>query len=61
VRWDIGHSLAVFMEMLFIHEFVDYPEDTGLGDIECKLSLIAEANKEFKDSKNALEWCLRQK
>ena len=44
-----------------IYEFVDDPEETGLGDIECRLSLIAEADEEFKDSGHALEWCLRQK
>lgn len=44
-----------------IYEFVDDPEETGLGDIECRLSKIAEADRHFEDSGHAIAWCLKQK
>ena len=44
-----------------VYEFVETPEETGLGDIECRLSLIAEAKETFEDSGHAIEWCLRQR
>lgn len=44
-----------------IYEFVDDPEETGLGDIECRLNLIKTAEQRFKDNGHAIEWCLKQK
>ena len=44
-----------------VYEFVETPEETGLGDIECRLSLIYEADEQFADNGHAIEWCLRQK
>ena len=44
-----------------IYEFVDDPEETGLGDIECRLSKIAEAKQHFEDGGHAIAWCLKQK
>ena len=54
LTWKGGFSASIY-------EFIDDPEETGLGDIECRLSLIAKATTEFEDSGHALEWCLRQK
>ena len=54
LTWKGGFSASIY-------EFIDDPKETGLGDIECRLSLIAKATTEFEDSGHALEWCLRQK
>lgn len=43
-----------------IYEFVELPEDTGLGDIECRLIPWAEAEEKFTDGGHALEWCFKQ-
>ena len=53
IHWR-GHYTAK------IYEFVETPEETELGDIECRLSLINEAEERFKDNGHALEWCLKQ-
>lgn len=44
-----------------IYEFVETPEETGLGDIECRLSKITEATLHFEDGGHAIAWCLKQK
>ena len=54
ITWKGGFSARVY-------EFIDDPEETGLGDIECRLSLITEAKETFEDSGHAIEWCMRQK
>ena len=54
LTWKGGFSARVY-------EFIDDPEETGLGDIECRLSLIAEATEEFEDSGHSIEWCFKQK
>jgi len=54
MKWNGGFFAHVY-------EFIDDPEETGLGDIECRLSLIAEAKESFEDSGHAIEWCLKQK
>lgn len=43
-----------------IYEFVEFPEDTGLGDIECRLVPWAVAEETFKDNGSALKWCFEQ-
>ena len=43
-----------------IYEFIEFPEDTGLGDIECRLVPWAEAEETFKDNGHAIAWCFEQ-
>lgn len=43
-----------------IYEFIETPEETGLGDIECRLTKWAEADKTFTDNGHALNWCFEQ-
>lgn len=47
-----GESLAA------IYEFIETPEETGLGDIECRLNLIKVSEESFKDSGSAVTWAL---
>ena len=54
IHWKGGFTASIY-------EFVDDPEETGLGDIECRLSKIAEATQHFEDSGHAIAWCLKQK
>ena len=44
-----------------VYEFIETPEETGLSDLECRLSLIAESAEHFKDSGHATEWCLQHR
>ena len=41
-----------------VYEFVETPEETGLGYIECRLSLIEKAEKHFEDGGPAIAWCI---
>ncbi len=43
-----------------IYEFIETPEDTGLGDIECRLLPWANSKETFKDSGHAIKWCFEQ-
>ena len=43
-----------------IYEFIEFPEDTGMGEIECRLSPWATAEETFKDNGHALKWCFEQ-
>ena len=43
-----------------IYEFVETPEETGLGDCECRLTKWTTAKETFKDNGHALEWCFAQ-
>ena len=52
-HWKGGFTAAIY-------EFVETPEETGLGDIECRLTKWAEANKTFTDNGHALNWCFEQ-
>ena len=54
VHWKGGFTACIY-------EFIDDPEETGLSDIECRVSLIAEAEQRFEDGGNAIAWCLKQK
>ena len=54
IHWKGGFTAEIY-------EFVDDPEETGLGDIECRLAKIAEAKQHFEDGGHAIAWCLKQK
>lgn len=43
-----------------IYEFIETPEETGLGDIECRLLPWAKSSETFEDSGHALKWCFEQ-
>ena len=43
-----------------IYEFVETPEETGLGDIECRLNHIGSAEQTFTDNGHAIAWCMEQ-
>ena len=43
-----------------IYEFVETPEETGLGDIECRLNHISHAEQTFIDNGHAIAWCMEQ-
>ena len=58
------HALVVGFEgrgyHAAVYEFVDTPEETGLGDIECRLNLVETAGELFEDGGHAMAWCLKQ-
>lgn len=39
-----------------IYEFIETPEETGLGDIECRLNLIEISEEGFEDAGHAAAW-----
>ena len=41
-----------------VYEFVETPEDTGLGDIECSLNLIESSKEVYEDGGHAMAWCM---
>ena len=43
-----------------VYEFIDSPEETGLGDIECMLNLVETATELFEDGGHAMAWCMKQ-
>ncbi len=43
-----------------IYEFVETPEETGLGDIECRLNHTGHAEQTFIDNGHAIAWCMGQ-
>ena len=43
-----------------VYEFIDTPEETGLGDIECMLNLVENAEELFEDGGHAMAWCMKQ-
>ena len=43
-----------------VYEFVETPEETGLGYIECRLNLIAMSADLFKDGGHAIAWAMQQ-
>ncbi len=43
-----------------VYEFIETPEETGLGDIECRISRIAQADEYFKDGGSAVLWGFEQ-
>ena len=52
-HWKGGFTAEIF-------EFVETPEETGFGEIECRLSPWATAEETFKDNGHALKWCFEQ-
>ena len=38
-----------------IYEFIETPEETGLGQIECRLNLVEIADETFKDGGHAMQ------
>ena len=57
-----GNVLVVGCESFGYHaavyEFVEMPQETGLGDVECRIGLVEAAEEVFKDGGHAMEWCL---
>ena len=43
-----------------VFEFVETPEKTGLGDIECRLASWAKTDERFIDNGHAIAWCMAQ-
>ena len=41
-----------------IYEFIEMPEETGLGAIECRINLVEVAEETFKDGGHAMQWAL---
>ena len=41
-----------------VYEFVETPEETGLGYIECRLNLIAMSAELFEDGGHAIAWAM---
>lgn len=44
-----------------VYEFIETPEETGYGYIECRLNLIAMSGEIFEDGGHAIAWCMAQK
>ena len=38
-----------------IYEFIETPEETGLGEIECRINLVEIADETFKDGGHAMQ------
>lgn len=43
-----------------IYEFVETPDETGLGDIECRLAPWGKTDERFADNGHAIAWCMAQ-
>ena len=52
VNWRGQYEAATY-------EFVETPEETGLGDIECRLNLLEIADETFRDSGHVMAWALK--
>lgn len=44
-----------------IYEFVETPEETGYGYIECRIQLLEKNETIFEDGGHAMEWCFSRK
>lgn len=53
INWQGGFTAEIY-------EFIEFPEDTGLGDIECRLTPWSVSDETFKDNGSALKWCFEQ-
>lgn len=40
------------------YEFFESPDETGLSECECRLNLVNLSDQTFKDSGNAIAWCM---
>lgn len=43
-----------------VYEFIETPEETGLGEIECRLNLVGISDETYGDSGSAIEWAMRE-
>lgn len=43
-----------------IYEFVETPEEAGVGIEECRLNFCEKAEQRFSDGGRAIEWCLER-
>ena len=43
-----------------VYEMVETPEETGLGDIECRLNLVEACAELFEDGGHAMAWCMKR-
>ena len=41
-----------------VYELIETPQETGLGDVECRIGLVEAAEKVFKDGGHAMAWCI---
>ena len=41
-----------------VYEFIETPEETGFGYIECRLNLIAMSAELFEDGGHAIAWAM---
>ena len=41
-----------------IYEFIETPDETGLGAIECRINLVEVADEIFKDGGHAMQWAI---
>lgn len=44
-----------------VYEFIETPEESGVSEIECRLSRICVADEHFPDNGHAIAWCITQK
>lgn len=52
VNWKGRYEAAVY-------EFIETPEETGLGDIECRLNLVDISDETYGDSGSAIECAMK--
>ena len=52
-HWKGGFTAEIF-------EFVETPEETDLGEIECRLAPWAKTDERFVDNGHAIAWCMAQ-
>ena len=41
-----------------VYEFIETPEETGLGQIECRINLVEIAEDTFADGGHAMQWAI---
>ena len=41
-----------------VYEMIETPQETGLGDVECRIGLVEAAEEVFKDGGHAMAWCI---
>ena len=41
-----------------VYEMIETPQETGLGDAECRIGLAEAAGEIFEDGGHAMAWCL---
>ena len=51
-------GLEAFGYHAAVYEMVETPQETGLGDVECRIGLVEAAEDVFKDGGHAMAWCL---